>query len=97
MTRGRVSRIDPYSDKIVKRIAVGRPDVAWPNGTILDAGGYVWSCDAGNTLSKIDPRTNRVVAWYTLPDEVCSELAFGDGSLWLSLYDHSLIYRIDPS
>ena len=95
-SRGRVSRVDPHSDQIVKRIAVGRRNVAWPNGTILDAGGSVWSCDAGNTLSKIDPRTNRVVAWYTMPDEVCSELAFGDGSLWTSLYDHSLIYRIDP-
>jgi len=94
---GRVFRVDPYTDKIVKRIPVGRPNVAWPNGDILDAAGYVWSCDAGNTLSKIDPRTNRVVGWYTLPNEVCSEVAFGDGSIWLSLYDHSLIYRIDPS
>ena len=96
-SHGRVFRVDPYTDKVVKRIPVGRPNVAWPNGGILDAGGYVWSCDAGNTLSKIDPRTNRVVGWYSLPDEVCSEVTFGDGSIWLSLYDHSLIYRIDPS
>ncbi len=57
----------------------------------------MWSCDAGDTLSKIDPRTNRGSGVVHVPDEVCSEVAFGDGSLWLSLYDHSLIYRIDPN
>jgi streptogramin lyase len=81
----------------VKRITVGRPNVAWPNGTILDSDGFVWSCDAGATLSQIDPRTDRVVAWYTLPDEVCSEVTAGFGSIWISFYDHSRIYRIDPS
>jgi streptogramin lyase len=96
-SRGRVFRVDPYTNKILKRITVGRRNVAWPNGTILNAGGYVWSCDAGNTLSKIDPQTNRVAGWYTLPDEVCSEVAFGNDSIWFSLYDHSLIYRINPS
>ncbi len=40
-SRGRVFRINPYTDKIVKGITVGRRYVAWPNGTLVDAGGYV--------------------------------------------------------
>jgi sugar lactone lactonase YvrE len=93
--RGIVYRINPYTDQIVKRIPVGHSDVAWPNGYILDAGGYVWTCEAGNTMSAIDPQTNQVVAWYRLP-ESCQELAFGNGSIWTALYDKSLVYRIDP-
>jgi DNA-binding SARP family transcriptional activator/streptogramin lyase len=92
---GIVYRINPYTNTITKRIPVGHPNVAWPNGWILDAGGYVWTCEAGNTMSEIDPRTNQVVAWYRVP-ESCQEIAYGDGSIWTALYDQSLVYRIDP-
>jgi DNA-binding SARP family transcriptional activator/streptogramin lyase len=93
--QGVLYRIDPYTNQIVKRIPVGYRGVAWPNGYILDAGGYVWTCDAGNTMSEVDPRSNRVVAWYKVP-ESCQEVAYGEGSIWTALYDHSLVYRIDP-
>ncbi|MGZ4309343.1 MAG: BTAD domain-containing putative transcriptional regulator [Gaiellaceae bacterium] len=94
--QGVVYRIDPYTNRIVKRIPVGFRNVAWPNGYMLDGGGYVWTCDAHNTMSQIDPRTNRVVGWYTVP-ETCQEVAYGDGSVWTALYDHSLVDRIDPA
>ena len=90
-----VYRIDPYTNQIVKRIPVGRRGVAWPNGYMLDAGGYVWTCDGGTTMSEIDPRSNTVVGWYTVP-ESCQEVAYGLGSIWTALYDHSLVYPIDP-
>jgi DNA-binding SARP family transcriptional activator/streptogramin lyase len=93
--QGIVYRIDPFTNQIVARIPVGHPNVAWPNGYILDAGGYVWTCDAGSTMSAIDPQENRVVGWYRVP-ESCQEIAYGDGSIWTALYDHSLVYRIDP-
>lgn len=94
--QGVVYRIDPYTNQIVARIRVGHPNVAWPNGYIVDAGGYVWIGDAGSTLSVVDPRTNRVVAWFTLP-ETTNEVEYGDGSIWISLYDHSRVYRLKPS
>ena len=93
--QGVVYRIDPYTNQIAKRIPVGRRGVAWPNGYMLDAGGYVWTCDGGTTMSEIDPHSNTVVGWYTVP-ESCQEVAYGLGSIWTALYDHSLVYRIDP-
>jgi DNA-binding SARP family transcriptional activator len=95
-TQGVVYRIDPYTNTIVARIPIGHPNVAWPNGYILDDGGYVWTCEAGNTMTEIDPRRNQVVGWYKLP-ESCQEVAYGYGSIWTALYDHSRIYRIDPT
>jgi hypothetical protein len=47
------------------------------------------------SLGLIDPSTNRVVAWYTVP-ESCQELAYSDGSIWTAIYDCSRIYRINP-
>jgi streptogramin lyase len=95
-SRSVLYRINPYTNQIVKRIVFGRPNVAWPNGYILDADGYVWACDAGNTMSQIDPRSNGVVGWFTLP-ETCQEVAFGDGSIWTALYDNSQVLRIRPA
>ncbi|MDX6415315.1 MAG: hypothetical protein QOH23_2725 [Gaiellaceae bacterium] len=94
--QGFVYRIDPYTNQIVKRIPIGHPNVAWPNGYILDAGGSVWTCDAGNTMTQIDPGRNRVVGWFKL-SETCQEVAYGYGSIWTALYDHSRILRIAPS
>ena len=94
--QGVVYRIDPYTNQVVARIRVGYPNVAWPNGYIVDAGGYVWIGDAGSTLSVVDPRTNHVVAWFTLP-ETTNEVEYGDGSIWVSLYDHSRVYRLKAS
>jgi sugar lactone lactonase YvrE len=94
--QGIVYRINPYTNQIVKRIPVGYPNVAWPNGYILDAGGYVWTCEAGNTMSALDPRTEQVVAWYRVP-ESCQEIAYGNGAIWTALYDQSRVYRIDPT
>ena len=93
--QGVVYRIDPYRNLIVKRIPVGRRGVTWPNGYMLDAGGHVWTCDGGSTMSEIDPGSNTVVAWYRVP-VTCEEIAYGLGSIWTALYDPSLVYRIDP-
>ena len=84
------------TNTIVKRVPEGLPNAGLPNGEDLDAGGYVWSCDAGDTLTQIDPGSSRIVGWYTLVNENCSEVVEGFQSLWLSFYDHSLIYRVAP-
>ena len=94
--RGMVYRVDPGTNTIVKRVPEGLPNAGLPNGEDLDAGGYVWSCDAGDTLTQIDPGSSRIVGWYTLVNENCSEVVEGFQSLWLSFYDHSLIYRVAP-
>jgi len=89
-------RIDPATNRIVARIPVGPPGGAPPNGGIGVGDGFVWTCDWDGKISKVDERTNRVVARYSLP-AVAEFVTYGDGSLWASAYDASRVYRVDPT
>jgi DNA-binding beta-propeller fold protein YncE len=88
-------RVDPGTNKIVKRIPIGVPNGTAPTGRVATGGGYVWTGNWNRTVSKIDPRTNRVVAVYSLPDNP-QNVTFGDGSLWVDSYDASKVWRISP-
>jgi hypothetical protein len=59
------------------------------------AGGYVWTGNWDATVSKVDPRTNRVVGVYDLPSQP-QNVVFNEGSLWVDSYDASTVWRIDP-
>ena len=94
---GRLTRIDARSGRITARIS-GRP--IYLGGTIAFGGGYVWTGNDderyrhGSTVSKIDPRTNRVVG---KPIALGSpqSLAYGEGALWDA--DHSgWLVKVDP-
>lgn len=89
-------RIDPGTNRIAKRIPIGPANGTSPTGTITTGGGYVWTGNWNRTVSKIDPRTNRVVATYTLPNNP-QNVTYGDGSLWVDSYDASNVWRIDPN
>lgn len=89
-------RVDPERNQIVKRIPIGASNGAAPTGTVATGGGYVWTGNWNNSVSKVDPRTNRVVAVYTLPDNP-QNVTFADGSLWVDSYDASKVWRIDPN
>jgi DNA-binding SARP family transcriptional activator/streptogramin lyase len=89
-------RVDPGTNTIVKRIQIGPPNGTSPTGTVATGGGYVWTGNWNRSVSKVDPRTNRVVATYTLPDNP-QNVTFGDGSLWVDSYDASKAWRIDPN
>ena len=86
-------RIDPSTNKIVDRIKVGGRGATVPNGYITAGAGYVWTGNWGNTLSQVDARTDRVVAWYRIPD-ISEGLAYGFGSLWSGEYNLSAVARI---
>jgi DNA-binding SARP family transcriptional activator/glutamine cyclotransferase len=89
-------RLDPTTNRIVKRIAIGPPTGSAPTGTVTTGGGYVWTGNWNSTISKVDPRTNRVLATYTLPDNP-QNVTYGDGSVWVDSYDASKVWRIDPN
>jgi DNA-binding SARP family transcriptional activator/streptogramin lyase len=89
-------RVDPETNRIVMRIPVGPPNGTSPTGRVAIGGGYVWTGNWNSSVSKIDPRSNRVVAVYTLPDNP-QNVTFADGSLWVDSYDASKVWRIDPN
>lgn len=60
------------------------------------AAGAVWVAnDAGGTLARIDPRTNRVTAHIGLSRGVCA-VAAGAGAVWVANYRTGLLVRVDP-
>lgn len=89
-------RVDPLTNKITSRIHIGSPEGTAPTGTVTTGGGYVWTGNWNNTVSKVDPATNRVVAIYTLPGNP-QNVTFADGSLWVDSYDASKAWRIAPT
>ena len=74
-----VARIDPRTNRVVKRIRVGREPSAVAVGD--DA---VWVANTiDRTVTKIDPATNRVTA--TIPLRTSPlELAVDGGSVWVA-------------
>ena len=59
----------------------------------------VWVAnDELTSVQRVDVATNALVARIKLPDEPCSGLAFGFGSLWVPLCGaHPSLARVDPS
>jgi DNA-binding beta-propeller fold protein YncE len=57
----------------------------------------VWVGSTGpNAVSRIDPRTNTLVATVPVPGEPCAGLAVGHGSLWVPLCAHpNSLARVD--
>ncbi len=86
-----VSRIDPATAKLVKRIPVTA------GGAIAagDEGVWVLSAD-GPLVVQIDPRTNRVGQRIELAAFGLTGLAVGGGSVWATDLAAGLLWRIDP-
>jgi YVTN family beta-propeller protein len=51
--------------------------------------------DAKGVLSRIDPRTNKVVAQIAVPDGSFA-YTFADGAVWVTSTKHNLLARVDP-
>lgn len=116
---GTLSRIDPASGEVVAKIKVGRGavDVAvdeesgavWVAGLYLpkDYDNYDPSEDLGaNKLSRVDPKTNRVVAEIPVradaseangeaTDGGAQNVAAGEGAVWVASVDGRLL-EVDP-
>jgi len=88
---GSVSRVDPKTNKVVATIEVGVPG---PGGDIAAGEGSVWVTAFDFPISRIDPASNKVVQQFkgTGGDAI----RVGLGSVWLSNYKQSTVWRIDP-
>ena len=81
---GAVDRIDPKTGKVVEEISAGpfEPPVCQGIGITEDA---VWACAKSDTLIRIDPDTNSIVATVEVKDKLPEQgrLVSAAGRLWV--------------
>ena len=89
---GSISRLDPETGELVARIETSTP--AW---TIAAGKEGVWylSVEAGSSVMRIDPRTNREGRAIELRSELLWGIAVGAGSVWATSRDQGLLWRIE--
>ena len=87
---GTVSRIDPATNKVIANIDFGVPG---PGGDVSVGGGSVWVGAFGAPLTRIDPRTNRVVQQYLGAGGDAAR--YGLGALWISNFHEHTVWRVN--
>jgi virginiamycin B lyase len=95
---GTLTRVNPHNNEVAEIIKVG----ANPGRLAVGEGG-VWTLNRGDgsgpgpvTVSRVDPKTNKVVATIAVGDlGTPAEIAAGEGSVWISAPGVP-ITRIDP-
>jgi hypothetical protein len=88
-TGDKLNAFDPVSGKMLRSIGV-----AARAGTAFD-GQHLYQIGGGR-IQKIDPKTGRVLSTIPTPGDGCSGLAWGEGTLWVGLYEDRKIDQIDP-
>jgi YVTN family beta-propeller protein len=88
---GSVSRVDIATNELVATIEARVPG---GGGEIAVGEGSVWVTMPKNPITRIDPKTNRVVQQFFGPGG--DAIRVGHGSVWLSnLHQHN-VWRLDP-
>ena len=87
-----VMRIDPATNKPAEQpIKVGQEPLF-----LVAGGGSIWvGSHDSNTVSRIDPRSYRVVATINTGFNVHG-LAYADGALWIADYHGHAVVKVDP-
>jgi YVTN family beta-propeller protein len=90
-----VTRIDLGTGRTVATITVGRA----PLDLAVTPGG-IWVTNSGaggDSLARINPKTNRVAGRPVRTGASPQSLAVGGGSLWVANHDAGTVTRIDPA
>jgi streptogramin lyase len=101
-----VTRLDPETLEVEATISVNRgraprdlpdfiTDIAVGEGAVWVAVG-VQLPSPGNAVARIDPQTNRVVAYVELFGSA-SGVAVGEGAVWATVSQPGFLVRIDPA
>jgi YVTN family beta-propeller protein len=89
---GSVARLEPQFLGVSRAIPVSPRS---NTGSIAVGEGSVWAVFVFSTVSRIDPKTSRVIA--TTPvGGTPSAIAVGAGSVWVANRDNSTVTRINP-
>jgi streptogramin lyase len=88
---GKVERIDPKTNKVIKSIALEAPGA---EGAIAIGQGSVWVTLAGLPLTRIDPGTDKVVQQFY--GEGGGAIHFGLNAVWLTNLKEGTLWRLDP-
>jgi streptogramin lyase len=88
---GTVSRINAKTGAVEATIEAGIPG---GGGEAAFGGGYVWLTVFEFPITKIDPKTNKVVGQWEGPGG--DAIRFGHGSVWLSNLRQQNMWRLDP-
>lgn len=88
---GNVVKIDPKTSAVVATIEVGVPG---GGGDIAAGEGAVWVSAFGFPISKIDPKSGKVVQQFV--GEGGDAIRAGGGAVWLSNLRQGAVWRLDP-
>ena len=86
---GTISRVDAKNGKLLATIEAGIPG---EGGEIAYGGGSVWATVFGYPITRIDPRTNKVIAQWK--GEGGDSIRFAHGSLWLTFLLGAKVWRL---
>ncbi len=88
---GKISKIDPKTNKVVATVETGVPA---GGGTVAFGDGFVWVSQSGYPLTKVDPKTDKVMQQFA--GDGGSLVRFGMGSVWIVNPSKSTVSRFDP-
>jgi YVTN family beta-propeller protein len=99
-TTASVSRVDPDSTEITRTVKLPDrsedsqpPSVGFPQLAV--GAGAVWAINPDPSVSRIDPRTGRIIATIDAP-VVPSTIAAGPEGVWFLSWQNRSVMRIDP-
>jgi virginiamycin B lyase len=87
---GRVDRIDPKTNKVSKTIELAVPNA---EGDIAAGEGSVWITMPGFPISRIDPKTDKVVQQFV--GEGGGFIKVDKGTVWLTNVKQNSVWRLD--
>ena len=92
----RVSRVDPSTTRVTRRVRLPGADGTTSEGfpMIAVGAGAVWAIDPDENVSRLDARSGRRVATVALPNGART-IGAGDGGVWVGGWDNTLT-PIDP-
>lgn len=91
---GRIGRLETRTGEIREF-----PTPGHPYGITLDKAGHVWFCQMGaGSLGKLDPATGSITTLALASGSQPRRMATApDGMLWVTLYGHGKVVRVDPT